>query len=256
MFLFQPWNYKKGSQQRGHGWEMISDSLNDLNTPKFGVTQKSVRDYNILLQKHQKRRLREEEKASGISPEPSEVEIAIEEMIELFRSRDDDDKVLEEKQKENYVAEVGKAVEMRQLSMETLAESRKRKSESKDGEKPKRRVSTTGSETIAYLQNKSGVDAQLKREELRLRQIEAEERKQQQNNVTSQQGALTKALTDSIVAQQRQQEQLMHQMQLQNTALLSRCRALLRRSKLFLTLHYVSYYKMLLQLHVHLLLLF
>ena len=27
MFLFQPWNYKKGSQQPGHAWEMISDSL-------------------------------------------------------------------------------------------------------------------------------------------------------------------------------------------------------------------------------------
>ena len=110
---------------------------------------------------------------------------------------------------------------MRQMSMETLAESRKRKSESKDGEKPKRRVSTTGSEKIAYLQKKSDIDAQLTREELRLRQIEAEERKQQQNNATSQQEALTKALTDSIAAQQRQQEQLMHQMQLQNTALLS-----------------------------------
>ncbi|CAB4025800.1 Hypothetical predicted protein [Paramuricea clavata] len=200
MFLFQPWNYKKGSQQRGHAWEMISDSLNDLNTPMFGVTQKSVRDHYTLLQKQQKRRLREEEKASGISPEPSEVEIAIEEMIELFRSRDDDDKVLEEKQKENSVAEVGKAVEMRQLSMETLAEREK--------------------ESLK-VKMKSDVDAQLKREELRLRQIEAEERKQQQNSVTSQQEALTKALTDSIAAQQRQQEQLMHQMQLQNTALLS-----------------------------------
>ena len=104
-------------------------------------------------------------------------------MIELFGNRDDDNKVLEEKQKENYVAEVGKAVEMRQLSMETLAESRKRKSESKDGEKHKRRVSTTGSETIAYSQKKSDVEAQLKRKELRLRQIEADERKQQQNNI-------------------------------------------------------------------------
>ena len=86
MYLYQPWKYKKGSQQRGHAWDMISDSLNDIVCPKFSVTQKSVRDHYTLLQKQQKRRLREEEKASGISPEPSEVEIAIEEMIELFRS--------------------------------------------------------------------------------------------------------------------------------------------------------------------------
>ena len=145
----------KRSQQRGHVWEMISDSLNDIVCPKFSVTQKSVRDHYTLLQKQQTRRLREEEKASGISPEPSEVEIAIEEIIELFRSKDDENKVLQEKQKENCAAEVQKKVEMRQLSTESLAESKKKKSQSNDGEKPKRRMSSPGIETIPYLQ-KSG----------------------------------------------------------------------------------------------------
>ena len=105
--------------------------------------------------------------------------------------------------------------------METLAESKKRKSQSNDGEKSKRRMSSTTTETIAYLQKKWEVDVELKNEELRLRQLEADERRQQQNNKTSQQEALTKALTDSIAARQRQQEQMIHQMQLQNTALLS-----------------------------------
>ena len=81
-------------------------------------------------------------------------------------------------------------------------------------------MSCAGIETIAYLQKKWEVDAELKKEELRLRQLEADERRQQQNNMASRQD-LTKALTDSIAAQQRQQEQMMHQMQLQNTALLS-----------------------------------
>ncbi|XP_046862100.1 uncharacterized protein LOC124455508 [Xenia sp. Carnegie-2017] len=197
MYLFQPWNFKKGSQQRGNAWKMISDSLNDMDHPKFNVTQKSVRDHYTLLQKQQKKRLREEEKASGISPEPSA------------------------KQKQNSVAEVEKAVEMRQQSMETLAETYKRKFQSNNGEKPKRRMSSNGSEIIAYLQQKSRVDAELKREELMLKKAEADERKQQQNNIISQHEALTKALTDSIAAQQRQQEQLMHQLQLQNTALLT-----------------------------------
>ncbi|XP_046863460.1 trichohyalin-like [Xenia sp. Carnegie-2017] len=220
MYLFQPWNFKKGSQQRGNAWE-ISDSLNDMDSPRFNVTQKSVRDHYTLLQKQQKKRLREEEKASGISPEPSAVETSIEEIIQLFRNRDEEEKILEEKQKQNSVAEVEKAVEIRQQSMETLAETYKRKSQSKDGEKPKRRMSSNGSEIIAYLQQKSRVYAELKREELMLKKAEADERKQQQNNIISQQEALTKALTDSIAAQQRQQEQLMHQLQFQNTALLT-----------------------------------
>ncbi|XP_046846764.1 uncharacterized protein LOC124440411 [Xenia sp. Carnegie-2017] len=199
---------------------MISDSLNDMDSPKFNVTLKSVRDHYTLLQKQQKKRLREEEKASGISPEPSAVETSIEEIIQLFRNKDEE-KILEEKQKQNSVAEVEKAVEMRQQSMETLAETCKRKSQSKDGEKPKRRMSSNGSETIAYLQQKSKADAELKREDLMLRKAKADERKQQQNNIISQQDALTKTLTDSIAAQQRQQEQLIHQLQLQNTALLT-----------------------------------
>ena len=105
--------------------------------------------------------------------------------------------------------------------METLAESKKRKSQSNDGEKSTRRMSSTSTETIAYLQKKWEVDVELKKEELRLRQLEADERRKQKNNKTSQQEALTKALTDSIAAQQREQEQMMDQMQLQNTALLS-----------------------------------
>ena len=128
---------------------------------------------------------------------------------------------MQEKQKENCAAEVQKKVEMRQLSMETLAESKKRKSQSNDGEKSTRRMSSTSTETIAYLQKKWEVDVELKKEELRLRQLEADKRRKQQNKMTSQQEALTKALTDSIAAQQREQEQMMDQMQLQNIALLS-----------------------------------
>ena len=126
---------------------------------------------------------------------------------------------MQEKQKKNCAAEVEKAVEMSQLSMETLAESKKRKSQRNDGEKSKRRMSSTSTETNAYFQKKWKLMLNLK-EELRLRQLEADERRQQQNNMTSQHEDLTKALTDSIAAQQRQQEQMMHQMQIQNTALL------------------------------------
>ncbi|XP_028413114.1 uncharacterized protein LOC114535973 [Dendronephthya gigantea] len=91
MYLLEPWNYKKGSQQRGTIWEQISDSLNDLDNPKFYVTQKSVRDHYNLLEKQQKRKLREEERASGIAPDHSEFEISIEDIIERFKNRDEED---------------------------------------------------------------------------------------------------------------------------------------------------------------------
>ena len=55
--------------------------LNDLDHPKFDVTQKSIRDHYNLLEKQQKKRLRDEEKASGISPVHSDFENAMENII-------------------------------------------------------------------------------------------------------------------------------------------------------------------------------
>ena len=66
MYLLEPWNYKKGSQQRGTIWEQISDSLNDLDNPKFYVPQKSVRDHYNLLEKQQKRKLMRKKELLGL----------------------------------------------------------------------------------------------------------------------------------------------------------------------------------------------
>ena len=68
-------------------------------------------------------------------------------------------------------------MEMRQSATETFAEGKNRKDEFKeDCGKPKRSVSS-GSNTIAYLQTKSNMYAELKTEEIRRRQVELDERK-------------------------------------------------------------------------------
>ncbi|CAH3175921.1 unnamed protein product, partial [Porites lobata] len=64
MYLFEPWNFKRGSKQRGQVWERISESLNLYESSKFTVNQKSVRDHYIFLEKEQKKKIREEEQAS------------------------------------------------------------------------------------------------------------------------------------------------------------------------------------------------
>ena len=68
------------------------------------------------------------------------------------------------------------------------------------------------------------MDSELKREELKLKQEEMNERKAQQESFISfftQQEALTSALKETISAQQKQQEQLIQQMQVQNAALIT-----------------------------------
>ena len=78
---------------------------------------------------------------------------------------------------------------MQQSVMESLAETKKQKGDSEAG-KSKRKMSN-GSDTIAFLEQRYQVDSELKREELKLKQEEMNERKTQQDSFIAQQAALT-----------------------------------------------------------------
>ena len=101
--------------------------------------------------------------------------------------------------------------------METFSQSKKRKGEWEQ-KKCKR---STGNETVAYLREKAELDASLKREELQLRKAELDVKKIQQENLMTQQESLTKVLLDNIKSQQKQRDQLLQQIQVQNIALLT-----------------------------------
>ena len=208
MYLFEPWNFKRGSKQRGQVWERISESLNQYESPKFTVNQKSVRDHYIFLEK---------EKASGIAPVHTPFDDSMADIIERFREKEAEDQQQDVEKRGKADEETAKAVEMRKSSMETFAQSKKRKGE-QEQKKSKR---FAGTETVAYLREKAELHASLKREELQLRRAELDEKKVQQEGLMTQQENLTKMLCESIRSQQKQQEQLLQQMQLQNTALLT-----------------------------------
>ena len=87
MLLFEPWNYKHGSKERGQCWDRISEALNQIGEPKFKVTQSAVQDRYSVLEKAFKSKRNEDEKASGISPEEKEVDVAIGDILERFEER-------------------------------------------------------------------------------------------------------------------------------------------------------------------------
>ena len=70
-------------------WEKIADNLNKCSVPKFTVDKRSVCDHvGNLVNKH-KKKLRDEEKATGIAPdEPSEPDNALDTIIALEESAD------------------------------------------------------------------------------------------------------------------------------------------------------------------------
>ena len=55
LLLFEPWNYKYGSKERGNCWERISASLNQVTGIFFKVTQRSVQDHYQALEKTYKK---------------------------------------------------------------------------------------------------------------------------------------------------------------------------------------------------------
>ena len=88
VLVHEPWEQKCGSQKRGEVWKKIAESLNGLNTVcelYFKVTQRSVRDRYKLLVDSFKKPEQEEATASGISPDETENDIGLAEIIERFK---------------------------------------------------------------------------------------------------------------------------------------------------------------------------
>ena len=108
----------KGSSEREKIWSQLAEKLNEVSSCKFIVTQKSLRDrLKLLTQKH-KQKMRSEERASGIDPEMTEIDIMLEEICE---------KEEDETKKKKAMGEKESVEKMRLKAMEKLSESQKRK---------------------------------------------------------------------------------------------------------------------------------
>ena len=104
---------KRGAVQRGRKWNEISERLLQVEAPRFKVDQRGVRERYGLLAKAYRKKIREEERASGIStPELTEVEQALEDLI--VREPTGDSSTKEEDKKD--------AEEVRKRAMERLGD--------------------------------------------------------------------------------------------------------------------------------------
>ena len=80
--------HRYGTTERGEVWSKIADNLNAMAKPSFKVTQRSVRDRYSHMEKKHRTKVAHEERASGIFPEESEADQAMEEIIQLFEDHD------------------------------------------------------------------------------------------------------------------------------------------------------------------------
>ena len=147
ILVARPFAFKFGSRERGQAWDKVAEALNSVQQLRFNVDQRGVRGrYDKLKKAHQKR-VREEERASGISPEMNELDEAIESITEL--SEIAEKKIMEVQSAKNKRFETEKetAETVRKRSMERLSQTRDR--ENLESSKKKKR---SGTGMIEYLQ--------------------------------------------------------------------------------------------------------
>ena len=132
-----------------------------MKEEKFIVDQRSVRDSFTKLEKLHKRKMAEEQKASCISPEITEIDDALEDIVERTREVQEQ-RAVENEEKENVAQKEKETAEnVRKRSMERLAETRAREN-IKKSKKQK-------SSSLEYFKEKHDKELDLKREEIDLK---------------------------------------------------------------------------------------
>ena len=121
IMLEEPYKFKHGSRERGQCWDKIANSLNSVEKPKFNVDQRSVRDHYMKLGKMHKRKMAAEERASGISPEHTELDEALQDIIERSEGAQDELAKGEERKEKNAEKDKETAENARKRSMERLS---------------------------------------------------------------------------------------------------------------------------------------
>ncbi|XP_020622648.1 transcription factor SPT20 homolog isoform X4 [Orbicella faveolata] len=169
-------SFKKGSVARGERWESIAEKLNQVKTISFHLKDKrTVRDQRVLLQKKYKPKMHQEETASGISVDMSEIDVLLEELVGKEESLNKVGDAQARKQKEDK----SKAEDERQKALERFSETKKRRSTENGNEceeKPKRQRRSARTEPLVeFMQEKAKNERELRQQELDLRRLEQEQ---------------------------------------------------------------------------------
>ena len=173
LLVEEPYNFKHGSRERGRCWDRIAEALNKIDQPKFIVDQRAVRDRFVKLEKACKKKTRDELRASGFAPsEPSELDQALEEIIEKSKSAEQQKEASCAEKQQEIDKEKETAEAVRRRAMERLSESRAR-------EGCRKRKGGETSEYVGYLREKREVDMRVRENQvdLKRREVTIEERR-------------------------------------------------------------------------------
>ena len=148
----------------------IAINLNGLDHPRFKVSKRSVRDST------------REENASGISCQESELDQALEEIIDKEKLADEKCSEAKNKEKEEKAAEE----EHRKAAMERLCQTKKRNVEGETSGVHAKKSRRGSSDVVEYLKQKQEHESDHRKKKMPLRREELEanvEQQRQQNDM-------------------------------------------------------------------------
>lgn len=182
VLAMEPYQHPYRSKERGDVWNQIAINLNGLDHPKFKVNKRSVRDRLTLLITKHKAKIRQEENASGIACEETELDQALEEIIDKEKLADEKSSEAKKKEKEEKAA----AEEHRQSAMERLGQTKRRNADSETDGAQAKKSRRSSSDVVEYLREKYERESDQRKEEMELRKMEqqaSKELQQQQNDM-------------------------------------------------------------------------
>ena len=95
----EPYKYKAGTRERGHTWDKIAHTLNMTVDMRFAVDQRGVRERYAKLENDFKRKMAAEERSSGISQQMTELDQAVECIIEQSEGAQEERACADERRK-------------------------------------------------------------------------------------------------------------------------------------------------------------
>ena len=221
ILLFMPWQHRHGSPERGMVWTQIAESLTSLTQPSFKpLDSRSVRERYKVLKKRFKKEDNEDKRASVTSPEQNETNDAVREIVEQFEEAAKMQQEMTAEEKKKQEQEVLQAEEMRQVSLESFGETRKRTKSNDEKSNGKTSAKVKCTETMKSLRERAAQEDQMKKDEMSIKKNELELQKQQQQ-----------ALECQLNRQFDQTQQILQQQQQQNLLLMSLIQQILPNNK-------------------------
>ena len=217
----EPFRYKAGTREKCQVWDKIANNLNKNCTGlRFSVNQRGVRDRFAVIERAYKRKMAAEERESGTNPEPTELDQAVESIIERSEGAQIEIEKVDEGKKRQAEKEKETAESIRRGQWKDWLRP---ETELGEGLRKKRRIGIETGHMEPFKEKSErelsyrGDKMKLKRKELELRERELmlKERKQGEKEKRDER------LMAMIMEQQNFQKALLLQLQQQNQAILS-----------------------------------